>query len=312
MFELPTIKNRVCASSFVNEQDLPKKGQKLLDCGRCRGVCYRSREEQVAHWPIHKQVCCREEEDDLARQFLQEVRSDTTQMGDSIFQRIKSIAWDLNKLKGRTLVYALKYLKWYLEEEIGQELEDSPDRMHETSTAVQNVVVLEGLKAAATYYGQERYVRLLWAIPGFANWALSDDIMLSRGMLRRREQGIPPGKFHLCFTKEYQISAGWSSLLFALCNLNLLSYHNTTLGHDRPLDMPLTPAIIRHQVKGWLSPYSREGTPWPLQRAKIQAIVQNVVQDMSSLSPNEAIKADIRPGELIPGLSAKRSAEGLS
>jgi hypothetical protein len=308
MFELPKFKNRVCALTFVNEVDLPD-GKKLLDCGKCRGVCYKSREAQLEHWPTHRRVCCRVEEDVRAREFLEMVTATRRGSINDVFELIRSILRDVSLMKGMTLVYSLQYLGWYLNNEVGEEIIKSDSALEEYIGRVNGYILVTALKPAVRQLG-EAYLDILWAAPGFANWALSEDIILSEEMKEHQAQGALFESLYECNHRRH-VSVPWTYFVREL----YVATTTTTPAEDDDeeegpmiFSKPVTTAVIKRVMRNWQSPYLRESCPWDIKGAYTRDVFLSTVLDALAFVPspnNQHIKDATAADEVVPGLTAK-------
>jgi hypothetical protein len=109
-------------------------------------------------------------------------------------------------------------------------------------------------------YMQE-YFELFYAIPGFANWFLSEDIMLPEEPIEDGHEFIHQkqmGKSH-----RHLVSLPWAYFVqgfYAQASFVMYSqYEGESLYHKMS---PLATSILKRQMKNWTTPYIREGLPW--------------------------------------------------
>jgi hypothetical protein len=302
MFRLPPkTKNRVCAATFVFEEDLPK-GQKLFDCSNCRGVCYISRSAQKKHWPTHKTVCCKPEEDDRAKQFLREVEI-RQRSEEEFFDEIAMCLSNVDLLKGRKLVYCLQYLKWQFNVVMGEAL------LEESLTDRYRQVVCESILDSMVRGFRERgasYLERIWAVPDFANWLLSEDILLSEEMRTRKDRGEYPDRSLSRLDPRRIVSFPWLFLVqggfypYSASEHLLYGAIGNTLGST-----PLAGAIVRRQMKNWNSRYIKETCgPWADYWIVTRNSLKLAVKALASTRPNQELMKGTLEHEVVPGIKA--------
>ena len=183
--------NRVCAYTCVNEKDLPI-GQKLMNCGRCGEVCYIDRESQLAHWPVHKKVCCSIEKDDPR------IRNDSIW---TFHNCLETIGWILidpdNRITGRLFLYMFQKLRQFFEEDPEKYFvppEDADPSQPEIpmterlGSRLINRFIDPLQKKIHQRKDGIKTLKLLWAIPGFVNYFLDPDIFLSKFVKSSRDK----------------------------------------------------------------------------------------------------------------------------
>ena len=244
-------RNRVCAYSYVNEKDLPP-GQKLLNCSKCKETCYIDRESQVACWKVHKETC-----DPVSKDFS---REHSMRVFDSVHMcalQMKSML-DIGvqrRIQGRLLLYYLQQLR---------------------GLVIANANNLSDWDTGAIIALSERFDevlqdeddrRLIWSIPGFANYMLSEEILLSDEMKARMQANgpLPPKEVFVeyCevdYTTSYENPITlpkqyWKLLLGIYSNSALID--DPRIKDLLPRNTSLTAAIIAHIMKAWTNPYIR-------------------------------------------------------
>ena len=260
--------NRVCAFTYKNEKDLPP-GQRLRICSRCRETCYVDRESQLAHWPIHKKVCCPIERD-------QEVQ-DRSQGSESITETLVVLHQLLmsysestpSKLRGRLVLYCFQQVMSYFQ----SEFEDyRVDFEREKSFLYSIQFALLRMEASQ--------IQELWAVPGFANFFLSDGVFLTPAMQALKERGSEEGHKHKVFNSEEAfVSAFLASredqkyLSPVTCGILTSVFLGTTFKHsnvsyvDQGLEIlprdssALNAACIRHFLGSWKCPFAQVSFP---------------------------------------------------
>jgi hypothetical protein len=319
MFEPEKPKIRVCAATWVFEKDLPD-GEKLFDCSKCRGVCYRNREAQRMHWPIHKQVCCRPEQDIRAQQCLHRIQTGDVDFHDFVdfmdycdkAERIIFQQDDISLMKGRTLVYCLQYIKWIFDTKYGSKLNTS----NSTELARVKMVYAELIdyklvrpivQTTALMGGwPERYREMMWAVPDFANWVLSEDILLPPAVQEIRNSEDTFSHQALSEMKFPTTAEPWVQLvemIFSVCSTSVMSRDET----QSLLDTPLAVAIVKCQMLQWGSFYIRKSCPYDgLFGAFLETLNVGLISlyvDSTSVN-NETLKKATASSEVLPGMTA--------
>ena len=183
-------KTRVCAYTHVYEKDLPP-GQKLLNCAKCHETCYVDRASQIAHWKQgHKAVCCAISEDSpgVAAETDEDAEREGTMIED--FDRSMQTAGWLFKnpemIRGRLLLAALQEIRFYMVDRdiVGISREDLDEEVDD--------LVISKIRDLHEHPNNNSIIQKIWAIPGFCNYFLSDDIFLSAEMQHRKENCISP------------------------------------------------------------------------------------------------------------------------
>jgi hypothetical protein len=309
-------RNRVCLVTFVNEKDLPK-GQKLKTCSKCKEACYISREAQLDHWPTHKLVCCAIENDSpIIKRGIPNLKACVTLLGGFFCGH-----FPLRVGESRLLTHALQQLKrWYEDED-----PDIVFTAHEEMLQdIARYIFLELDKVAQDFNMDA--VALWWAVPGFANYMLSDEIMLSRLMKERKDKGEDVLTKAESEDKDiFAISTGSDILKAAKKHPGMflpLSFcaivnqiHSTTAAvsvmKERSGDLPLQRAIIRRVMRNWNCPYWRASyVPLPVStRGEGFWTVRNefILNMLRASQVNTSFyKRSLEDGEVVPGLTMKQ------
>ena len=177
--------------TYQDEKDLPE-GQKLSTCSRCNEACYVSREAQLEHWPLHKKLCCPVEKDhpvlregtnhELA--LAGPVSLDTI---DGCAEVIKLLLQNpeerITKRNPRLLTFALRRLKELLSED-PRNFVPSHDNIIES-------ILYDLIRPGKSQFSSDKLDHI-FAIPGFANYFLSDELFLTKAMAIRKENGLCP------------------------------------------------------------------------------------------------------------------------
>jgi hypothetical protein len=272
---------RICAQTFVFEKDLPK-GQKLLMCSKCKETFYRDRDSQLKHWPKHKKLCCAIEKDDTR------VRDGTgfdnvIDCCGVIHALLKN---PMKQIRGRLLLYAFQQLMAYGNSKamMAPHFDDSDPEYEEfTVTTFQQVFdyITVRLQGAIDISASGKEVaELLWSIPGFVCFFLSEEIFLSPTMKQWKLEGnLPPpkDKYYRDGTLQplsrkkssYQLHAGSTSLIFILMEKTVLAMGTSVTqiyadGGLRNLNLQSTAfgaAMERRLLESWLCPYARASFP---------------------------------------------------
>ena len=311
MFKLPKVKTRICVSTWVKEEDLPE-GQRLLTCSKCMAVCYVNRQEQKAHWPIHKKVCRKLQDDDVAYQVfhrgngLGDIRECLSVIDEILgLGRLQEGTPDLDMVvlklswRGRCLLYSLQQFKWLLSQESQQDVVKE-----EHFTEAFHIVCTMRFSALISAHG-ERFVQLLFAVPGFANWFFSDDILLSEEMKRRKDLGLAAADDEVC--PEHLLHESFYQFLLQIMEEVLDTFTIKNPGSGRVLFLnssPLAAAIVRWQMKNALCPYYRASFPFPLRALTAFGHLDLALSSMHYHGIS-ALRSATASNEIIPGMGAK-------
>ena len=173
---------RVCAGSFVKEKDLPE-GQNLLQCGRCKQTCYVSREVQLEHWPYHRHVCVPIERDDPR------VRAPLTSTEECLRIIHECLQKPREKINGRLLLWAFRCLKWFRE----NQPQNAPEFSNPTVISVELCKLEKDAKRMIQKYGYSM-IQIIWSIPGWVDFFLSDELLLTKALKKLKSHGHPAPK----------------------------------------------------------------------------------------------------------------------
>jgi hypothetical protein len=309
--------NRFCAYTFKCEADLPN-GQKLLTCERCKETNYISTEAQTSHWnAAHRFVCKRihEELDDL------DAVKDAPI--EKCFEDIDYLVKHPEDIKGRLLLRLLQRVLDYL-------LHFKPRFYDDKEILADNIgnFILGPLNHKFSRDespdAQNRFIELMWAIPGFTNFFLSEDIMLSPIMKRLKEQGKPPPPkpqivdgaivpgtgYHPAF----QLPTPYTNFIMHFYQFSAVyvKIEGNDLSESKARQTQLSGAICRQSMKLWMCEYARASitTPsfesnqpelWSCRTRYLTDIVKCFVQKES---PEESyLYGD--PDEFLPGMKFK-------
>ena len=306
-------KDRICGYTFVNEKDLPA-GQKLLNCAKCKEVCYINREAQLAAWPVHKTVCCPIERDSpLLRERPESFSACLERIGGIIRGDYPARVGE-----SRVLLYYLQQMKLFFQEDprlfAAQEGRALPEIEHYILPALASIVK-----------GSDPAVLRWWSIPGFANYMLSDEVFLSKVMRERKLQGLPAltkeeseSGLYVIFDTEQDVQRlerkkpGMilAPAYCAILDVIFLSSTETEIDQFSHGDLPLVRAITRVKTSMWKSAYGRVSyaslrmsttdgkSQWMIRSVIISDLIQTALQ-------NEAFYyKSLAAGEVVPGLTA--------
>ena len=310
MFELPKVKTRICVSTWVKEEDLPE-GQRLLTCSKCKAVCYVNRQEQIAHWPIHKKVYRKLQDDEAAYRVFHQggglddirecfgITNDLLGLG-GLQEGTPDLDTVMLKLsvQGRFLLFSLQQLKWFLSQKSQQNVvqDESFKDAFETFCTIP-------LSALISAHG-ERFVQLLFAVPGFSNWFFSDDILLSEEMKRRKDLGVNAKDGEVC--PEHLLHESFYKFVVHIMGAVLDTFSFEDPGGSGLLlnSCPLAAAIVRWQMKNALCPYYRASFPFDLRALALVATLEIALSSMHEHG-NSALRSATASNEIISGMGAK-------
>ena len=320
-------KDRICLVNFINEKDLPD-GQKLLTCSRCKEACYIDRESQIAHWPAHRKVCCSVENDSPL------LRKDYAKDGDVMpilraFFGLFSDAQNIRVGQSRLVIHLFQQLRAVLE---------GNSKFFDTSFEDLYLKIIGGCfyplwELPKAPYGRNTKLKgmeIVWAVPGFANYFLSEDLFLSHQMLERKLSNIPavlPGEEYLCMVEmeeDVQVveedEAPGRCLPPAFCWLCMKFLMDSCTDNETSvpkLSDPLGVACMRRMFQTWACPYGRASYPsleplpedenpnsWQPRNDVISKFLEAIViRSGGSWSPET--------GEIVPGLTAHQFLKAM-
>lgn len=317
-------KDRICAFSYVNEKDLPE-GEKLLQCSKCSETFYRDRASQVSHWPLHKRFCCSIEKES---RLLKEDWSDVEDFKDILHNPLFTILQDLSSIrKGQSRVIV------HLFQQLRKLLVNNPMYFDSTKDDIGFFLVEYVFMPLRKMILHNRDRLALWAIPGFANFFLSEELFLSNVMLERKRNGTPALTDeeydlidHYFHDEEDVLEAqmefpglilppAYTGLLMKVLLDSFLDIEPETMTGGQPKTDSLGVAIARLVFRSWACPYTRvsyaslpyedkdgeygnvEEMPW--EWASRSGCVSEFLASMYD------VRMPTEPGEIVPGLSAK-------
>ena len=286
-FNLP----RVCAESFVREEDLPP-GQILLTCSRCLETHYVDEAAQRRNWPVHKLSCCPVEKDktlDFPGFDVNSVVDHFRAMG-AILSNPKQCC------RGRGLLRCIQSVKHLLEEK--PHLFDSQYAKEQAYSAFRENVRLH---VENCDFGS---AQIVWAIPGFANYFSSDEIVLTTAIRQLKADGHPPPSQSPSTNDLYQrVWNGFCRQLLLMTMLacgqkSLSSYHCASLARG----------ILQIKMRKWRCPFSRVST-WDENAPgfySIDALSSFMVAYNSKNDTTKSVHMSTRRDfELVAGMTAK-------
>ena len=285
-FEYNT-KNRVCNYYYVRDSGLP--GDKhLLRCSNCKDCFYSSKEAQKLHWKLaHKHVCKKDYEDVNAQHPLvqSQLKDPLSCMGLLGTAYYGGLGISLLTERPRTMLHCVQALHKF----------PADDRMYMEKTTEQGKALFENiLKPLHNMCSSPEHapdLDRLWAIPGFANYFLSDEVLLSQAMRDAKARGdeAPPSeqfggdidiskKGFECSNMILHSSQGYLlnkskldpsvQLNAAYCDFVKKLYFSSALtpGGDGKGNMelkktPLARAVVEQCMRLWLCPYTRASVP---------------------------------------------------
>ena len=279
---------RVCAESFVREEDLPA-GQKLLTCGRCLETDYVDEAAQRRNWPVHKLSCCPVEKDKT----LDFSGFDVNSLVD-LFRAMGEILRNPKQCcRGRGLLRCIQSIKHLLEEK--PHLLDSQN----ASTVFQETVRphLDNCDFGSA--------QIVWAIPGFANYFSSDEIVLTTAIRQLKADGHPPPSQSPSTNDLYR--RVWNGLCHQFLFMTMLACRQKSLSWYHCASLPR--GILQIKMRNWRCPFSRVST-WDENAPGFRSIdalstfmvAYNSNNDTTTKSVHMSTRRDF---ELVVGMTAK-------
>jgi hypothetical protein len=274
-------------------------------------------EAQTSHWDVHRFVCRRIHEE------VHDLDAVKDAPIEKCFEDINYLLKHPDKIKGRLLLRLLQRILNYL-------LRFKPRSDEDKEILADNMgnFILGPLIRISTGT-QDDFVNLIWAIPGFTNFFLSEDIMLSPIMKRLKEQGKPPppkpqivdgaivpgSGYHPAF----QLPTPYTNFLllfYQFCALEEQSDATGFVAPENPKPFRLSGAICRQCMKLWKCEYARASitTPsfegnqpeiWSCRTSCFTDIVHCFVPKQSS----ENSYPYVDPDEFLPGMTFKELIE---
>ena len=275
-FKLP----RVCAESFVREEDLPP-GQKLLLCGRCFETHYVDKAAQRRNWPVHKLSCCPVEKDKT----LDIPGFDVNSVADHFQEMGKILSNPKRFCRGRGLLRCIQSFQHLLEEK--------PHLLMSQDTGDKFVPVFVQQYLENCDFGS---AQILWAIPGFANYFSSDEIVLTTAIRNLKAVG-PLSRIV------------WYGFYYRFMLMTLLACRQASLG-CRPCAV-LPRGILQIKMRNWRRHFAGNSTfhetAPELDRIHINAlfsfvVAYNMKDDQATRSIQISTRRDF---ELVAGMTAK-------
>ena len=314
--------NRVCAFTYKNEKDLPP-GQRLRVCSRCRETCYVDRESQLAHWPVHKKVCCPIERDQKV-QYRSQGSASITETLVVLHRALTSYSESTPaKLRGRLVLYCLQQVMNYFQSEIENYWADF-EREKSFLYSIQFAL----LRMDASH------IQILWASPGFANYFLSEDIFLTPAMKALKQRRNEEGQKHEAFNSEEDFIFAFLAaredqkyLSPVTCGIITSVFFGTTFSYVHqgleilPQDpSALNAACIRHFLGSWKCPSAQVSFPTIIchelggvggSMITKHQVYFKMLMASTSTSPINAMELNKnwrKDDELVPGLSVMEAA----
>ena len=319
-------RTRVCAYSFIDEKDLPE-GQKLLTCSKCNEACYVDREAQIAAWPIHKLVCRSIENDNpLLKKDL--AKEQNIMLILNHFKQLLSNHANFFKKESRLVIHLFQQLRKILEST--PKYFDS--RIGKTGQKIIDYIYEPLRLLMCTEFQLSRHsnisgLDIVWSIPGFANFFLSDEIFLSKVMLDRKrnkmnflQEGEDAALILGCQTEAdaRRVEITYSGFLLPSAWTGLLEkfFIDSSIDVDRmlPKSSKLSLAIMRRLNHSFACPYSMTSYPsfpetvglWPGKNSLLTEYWAKVIVSCPDIK-----QMCLEQGGLVPGLSTFQLFEAI-
>ena len=282
--------NRTCNYSYVRQRDLPPDQKNLLACSKCKEVFYIDRDAQRKDWKMHKRVCCSLENDDPRLQEPIEMFIECVSTLEYIFED------PMNRIRGRMLLHAMKELKRIVSTppKNGRKVDHEDD--------VQEFVI-QPFRQCVQQYG-EVFIALVWSIPGFACYCLSDEILMSPILAWRKQNGLPAvlpsDTAAMKRLPNYQLSAPYCQFLTQL----FTATGSLADGSSSKQEAALVAATIRTNMECWSSDYVRASFSME------QRAMWHYMSFRAGFADDQ-IHALAKDNELVPGLTAKALLQNL-
>jgi hypothetical protein len=289
-------KMKICAYTFQRESATCK----LFACSRCKETYYVSKEAQTSHWKeAHRFVCVSIANDD---ERVKNPLSSTQECLDVIYWCLEK---PLERINGRLLLWAFRCLKWWRE---NRPNDFDIQRQLSPSTSFHFK-----LKAVQENYGHKAFQRI-WAIPGWLDFFMSDELLLSKKAKELKKNGIPPPKPQIFHEETGAINPKTKldpSLILdgffckTVTSLFMITPQESVEGNKKALahNTALSSAVIRHSMKLWQCRYTS---------ASFTGAGRNLIMTngyfLASLSKRELMKEGktcpfIKTNELVQGLT---------
>ena len=246
---------KYCNVTFVKEGTISFETDdvapmKLLRCSRCQETFYRGKEEQRAHWKIHKKVCKVPPEDEVARVGNLSM--------DEAASELMGLLRDQNFKAGSIWVLLMRRIY-----HLFRNSNDRSECFNEeilTDTFIGSGKILSCARQLA--FASNSDMELLWATPGFANFQLSVEL-IADGMLDKKQRRWELSDAELMpyeFNPKTHTDAGLANLmvLFLMAGAvgrtrntmpNLANYTYRKTGYAS--------AAFQKMVCLWTDPYTR-------------------------------------------------------
>ena len=239
-----------------------KSYARVLDA--TRRATYLERHRYVEHWPLHKKVCCPVEKDHPAlRDSNHELALAAPVSLDTIDGCVEVIELLLqnpteriSKRNARLLTFALRQLKELLSEDPRYFVPSHGDIDCESLLGSCFMGSFTDLSSSDLDH--------LFAIPGFANYFLSDELFLTKAMAIRKENGLGPLPFASSFNDYEDVEEAerknpgtYAAPLYCSSISSLVINWMRTIvrnGVDKP---ELISALLRRVFETWVCPYGR-------------------------------------------------------
>ena len=268
-FELP----RVCAESFVREEDLPP-GRKLLTCGRCFETHYVDEAAQRRNWPVHKLSCCPVEKDKT----LDFPGFDVNSVADHFRAMGKILSNPKRFCRGRGLLRCIQSFQHLLEEK--PHLLMSQDAGDMNLLPVFGEIVHQHLQNC-----DFQSFQILWAVPGFAAYFSSDEIVLTTAIRDIKAVGPPYRKI-------------WYSFYYKFMTMTLYACRPASLS-CRPCAV-LTRGILQIKLRNWRRYFARNSSF--IGGLSVFVVAYSKKDDEATRSIDISTRRDF---ELVAGMTAK-------
>jgi hypothetical protein len=234
---------RICNYTFIREEDLgvdEETGQprKLRRCSKCKEVFYKDQPSQRAHWKVHKQVCCLLANDPDFAKLQQPLPMENIVNNIGVF-----FQHPFQQIKGRYFLYLLQEFKRAC-------IEDP--RVYDNSRGVLGILeetTLGQIEYAFRTHGAAKFAQLVFAIPGFASFFFSDDLLLSRVAAEKKRSGEE--------LSEEELADGSLELSLAFSDVVQALFRGFILHNGDIRDKPLSAALLRRTMMFWQCPYTR-------------------------------------------------------
>jgi hypothetical protein len=284
-------KKKICAFTFQKESHTCK----LFACSRCRETWYVSRDAQTKHWKNgHKFSCVAIEKDDTR---VKTPLSSTQECLDIIYWCLDN---PLERIKGRLFLWACRCLKWWRE----HRRNDMNDQAFKGQALMQLQMKLMMLNKM---YGQ-RAVDIIWAIPGFLDFFLSEEIFLTKAVKEMKKNGTPPPKPNPLGIPGLGMDFGWCSFVMTLYEGTCYDNQGLSMDMIYRVSTPLTSAVVRQAMTLWTCRYT---SACYAGRNRNDGFVKYFFLDTYQAKASGKDIPLLESDELVPGLNVMRLFEVL-